>query len=82
MVAEVVDCSNSKLCLNGKGMVESRLNSKLQFFWKYNFEHIPRFPFRLHCGFHIGNEKENTKPSWARSKGLIRIPTDTAEDEN
>jgi hypothetical protein len=38
MAAEVTDCSNSKVCLNGKGMVETRLKSKLHFFWKYNFD--------------------------------------------
>jgi len=53
-------------------MVETRLNSKLHFFWKYNFGHIPRFCFRFHRGFHIGNEKENTKTSWALSKGEMR----------
>lgn len=70
MAAEVVDCSNSKICLNEKGMVETRLNSKLQFLWKYNCGHIPRFWFFLHRGFHIGNE-ENTKTSWAFSKWPI-----------
>jgi len=69
MAAEAVDCSNSKICLSGKDMVETRLNLKLHFFWKYNFGHIPRF-FPVYTALFILETRRRTlKPRGTFRKG-------------
>jgi hypothetical protein len=69
MAAEVVDCSNYKICLNGKGMVETRLNSKLQFYGSTILDIFHAFLSVYTAVFILETRKRTLKPPGPFRKG-------------
>jgi hypothetical protein len=69
MAVEVVDCSNSKICLNGKGMVETRMNSKLQSSGSTILDIFPAFGSVYTAVFMLEKRKRTLKPPGPFRKG-------------